>query len=87
MKVEDRPEDKIVQICPSPGWIAEYKQEDGSIDRAPVACWALTASGDVRGLDAVEYVDFCDDVNNFVQYKHVSMNSNTTRDSNKEQKQ
>jgi hypothetical protein len=62
-------DDKIVQIIPAEGWFAVY--HDGTL-RCPVACWALTSGGIVRGMIATKGPPhFAEGLEGFVRFVHV----------------
>lgn len=42
----------IKQIIPATGWWTKWKNDDGKVGYLPVAVWALTADGDVVGMDS-----------------------------------
>ena len=63
---------KILQIIPAPGWCAVYEVDAGRV-KVPLACWALVQVKDatcVVGMAGHDYVDFCDDTANFIEYEH-----------------
>ena len=70
---------KILSISAAPGWFALFKQDDGSIERWPLACWALVEDRreqtDVVGLVTdrdTNTVDRADGSDNFDGYRHES---------------
>lgn len=66
---------KIIQIIPANNWYALYKQDDAPDEWVPLVAWAVVKqNGDdfVVGLDACEYIDFCDETSNFLRYAHES---------------
>lgn len=73
----------ILQIIPAAGWRAVYEEDDGSLHEAPVACWALIekeerpgkVSRDVEGMGGDDYLDFIEDIGNFVRYVGPGQNS------------
>ena len=71
------PKRTISQIIPATGWCARYKLDDGSFTYGLVVCWALaTEDADVEpgvfGMEASDYVDFCEDAASFDGYIHES---------------
>ena len=52
---------EILQIIPADGWYARFDFEDGSSDKAPLACWTLYRDEDgvtaIGGVDAQELAD------------------------------
>jgi hypothetical protein len=72
---------KILSISAAPGWFGLFEQHDGSLDRIPLACWALVpekgAEGrtEVVGMQAEQessLIDRSDDAENFKGYWHES---------------
>lgn len=64
----------IKQIIPADGWVAKFKQKDGSVDECPLTCFALIDNdGDtaVEGLYGSDCIFFCEDMNNFIEYEKV----------------
>lgn len=66
-------EGTILQICAANGSTnAVYRDDDGE-HKQPVALWALVEEKDgtrgVYGMDAADYVDFCEDMGNFSRYE------------------
>jgi hypothetical protein len=67
---------QILQIIPASGWFAEYKPDEPGTDKpyyVPLAGWALVKVGDdteIHGMDAHDFVDFCDTASNFTRYTH-----------------
>ena len=43
----DHDDDKIIKIIPAPCWRAVYFEDEGEPYEDPLACFALTASGEV----------------------------------------
>jgi hypothetical protein len=69
----------ILSISAAPGWFALFKQEDGSVERWPLACWALVENKreqrDVVGLVSdrdTSTLDNADASTNFAGYRHES---------------
>lgn len=71
---------KIIQIIPAVGWLALYQDGQGRQFPVHVSAWALVQLGDgstdVEGLLASDYVDFCEDADNFDEYVHESRYAN-----------
>jgi hypothetical protein len=70
---------KILSISAAPGWVALYKQDDGSFERWQLGCWALVQDAHIKGdADVVGLVvdrethllDRCDRDDNFAGYRH-----------------
>lgn len=71
---------KIIQIIPSDGWKAVYRNsEDGKPFACALPCWALVEDKDgfryVAGMDTgagEDWLEVIEDVGNFVGYTHES---------------
>ena len=63
----------IISIISADGWYSTYKQEDGSLHKHKLVCWALVKDEedwcDVEGMDSAgDYIDFCVSAQNFSGY-------------------
>lgn len=74
--MKNRTVTKILQIVPAPGWYVIYKDEPENVVNS-LACWALVELQDgddiftyVAGMDAMDTVELCDSVSNFVGYQY-----------------
>lgn len=70
---------KILSISAAPGWFALFKQDDGTVERWPLACWALVEDNreqrDVIGMVTDRDTGTVDDAegsDNFSGYRHES---------------
>lgn len=69
---------KIKSIAAAPGWFAVYKQDDDTLQREPLAAWAVIrdqedTDDDVVGIVLEEKTNLtmrCDESDNFVRYEH-----------------
>ncbi len=69
---------KILQIIPADGWYAFFKEEEGSLDSAPLVCFALVENADggneVRPMFWNEsQAEFADDYDNFEGIEKLGM--------------
>jgi hypothetical protein len=63
---------KFVAIIPADRWFAQYRNEDGTIEKCRLIAWALRADGGIAGLD-VDRTGLADDASsmaNFAGYVH-----------------
>lgn len=75
----------IKQMMPATGWYAVYmEEEEPHYSAIPLVGWALAEDeeGDsgVFGLDGGEYVDFAENMSNFLGYAHESQLEKRTPD-------
>lgn len=42
----------VVAALPGGGWLAEYKQDDGSVEAYPLVAWLVLADGEMLPRDA-----------------------------------
>ncbi|MER0422791.1 hypothetical protein [Streptomyces microflavus] len=62
----------VVAALPGGGWMAEYKQDDGSLEAYPLVAWLVLADGEMVPRDASGEGDAHDprDVGNFQRLYH-----------------
>lgn len=83
---------KILSISAAPGWVGTFKQDDGTIEEYPLACWAVGQDAHVKGeTDVVgllvdpdtNLLERCDGSENFVTYRHESEKTSPTQTANR----
>ncbi|WP_141716104.1 hypothetical protein [Streptomyces sp. OspMP-M43] len=42
----------VVAALPGGGWLAEYRQDDGSVEASPLVAWLVLADGEMLPRDA-----------------------------------
>lgn len=62
-------EGPVVAAIPGGGWLAEYRNDDGSPFTSPIVAWLVYADGNVTPVDAGAdgWVDTVTDALNFVR--------------------
>ncbi|MFC8406754.1 hypothetical protein ACWEQ5_13595 [Streptomyces griseoincarnatus] len=62
----------VVAALPGGGWIAEFKQDDGSVETYPLVAWLVLADGEMIPMDASASGDAQDprEVANFQRMYH-----------------
>jgi hypothetical protein len=62
----------VVTALPGGGWIAEYEQEDGTVDASPLVGWLVLSNGEMIPMDVYEHGETHDPrhVGNFKRLYH-----------------
>lgn len=65
----DTADPHVVAALPGAGWLAEYKEDDGTLFRFPVTAWLVSSDGSCKPVkvDADGYSDDARDSANFVR--------------------